>query len=163
MKAAFALLLCCGPLCAEGEVKPFPQNRVRDFYAGQARGFLKSDKPLPEILPQFPGLDGGAWGHWGQNPEADNTDARLNEADTGSLLMQVVKHFGTTTTKAVVVCAGNHSALFDPTKLSFVQGWQGGLVKWSSRRYGITSGVNPDGKKVIDWKGWQIPEGERST
>jgi azurin len=161
MKQLVVLLcaLSAAPLGAQAEVKPFPGNRVRDFYATQARAFLKSAQPLPEILPQFPGLDGGAWGHWGQNPEADNVDQRLNEVDTGGLLMQVIKHFGKTTPKAVAVQVGKYTALFDPEKLTFVDAWEGGLVKWSSGRYGITSGVEADGKKLRSWKGWKLPEG----
>jgi azurin len=160
MKRSLLLLfVLSASLTAQDEVKPFPENRVRDFYANQARGFLKSEQALPQILPQFPGLDGGSWGHWGQNPEADNVDGRLNEVDTGGLLMQVIKHFGKTTHKAVAVQVGKFTVLFDPEKLTFVDAWEGGLAKWSSGRYGITSGVNAGGKQIQSdqlWN-WMIP------
>jgi len=160
MKRSLVLLfVLSASLTAQDEVKPFPENRVRDFYATQARGFLKSEHTLPKLLPQFPGLDGGGWGHWGQNPEADNVDGQLNEADSGDLLMQVIKHFGKTTHKAVAVQVGKFTVLFDPENLTFVDAWEGGLVKWNSGRYGITSGVNAGGKQVKSdqlWN-WMIP------
>lgn len=46
------------------KARPFPENRVRDFYANQARHYLASGRPLPEIIPEFLGLDGGSFGHW---------------------------------------------------------------------------------------------------
>ena len=150
---------------AGGDEKPFPENRVRDFYAGQARSFLDSKAGLPKILPQFPGLDGGSWGHWGQNPESENRDARLNEVDTGGLLMQVTRHFGNTALKGVNVSIGEgHTALFDPDRLTFVEVWKGGLVKWGSNRYGITSGVDADGERVLDLSKarWEMPGGTRT-
>ncbi|MGK0186927.1 MAG: azurin [Verrucomicrobiales bacterium] len=141
--------------------KPFPENRVRNFYADQARQFIESGNALPKILPQFPGLDGGNWGHWGQNPESENADPRLNEVDTGGLLMQVTRHFGHTTHKGVNVRVGDYTSLFDPEKLSFVDAWQGDLVKWSSGRYGITSGVDVKEGRMIGPQAsrWDMPEG----
>ena len=68
-------------LGAEDKVKPFPANRVRDFYREEARHWLEHQGEMPKILPQFPGLDGGVWGHWGQNPESDNADKGLNEVE----------------------------------------------------------------------------------
>ena len=160
-KALLCLILSL-PLWVVGQVnkeEPFPANRLRDFYANQARIYLNSDQSLPLILPQFPGLDGGSWGHWGQNPESDNTDSRLNEVDTSGLLMQVTRHFGTTTHKAVNVRVGEYTVLFDPERMAFVDAWKGDLVKWASRRYGITSGVEANGERVGDLSGskWQLP------
>ena len=39
--------------------------------------------------------------------------------------------------------------------------WEGGLPEWSSRRYGITSGVKVKGKKVESFSAgkWTLPEG----
>jgi len=143
---------------------PFPLNRVSDFYAKQAHGYLQSKRPVPELLPEFSGIDGGTFGHWGQNPEADNYDNTLNDVDVGSLLAQVVTHSGRRTTKAVVVRLGKDaplSALFDPIRLTFTDLWQGDLVRWNSARYGVTSGVTPAGDRVLDLSGahWRLPPG----
>jgi hypothetical protein len=49
---------------------------------------------IQEPYKPFPGLDGGGWGHWGQNPESNNTDTRLNEMDFEGVLMQATNHAG---------------------------------------------------------------------
>ena len=52
---------------------PFPENRLRHFYRTQAQSFIaKEDRNYSRTLQPFPGLDGGGWGHWGQNPESNN-------------------------------------------------------------------------------------------
>ncbi|HBE98236.1 MAG TPA: hypothetical protein DDW68_13800, partial [Verrucomicrobiales bacterium] len=142
-------------------VEPFPANRLRDFYRNEALRWLAHEGELPKILPQFPGLDGGVWGHWGQNPESDNFDERLNEMDFGGLLMQVTSHEGGVTHKAVNVRVGEYTMLFDPERLTYTAAWKGDLVLWESRRYGITSGVKAKGESIGDLSKsrWEIPEG----
>ena len=133
------------PVIQENEINhtfPFPHNRLRDFYRQQAQKFITNgDQNYSRMLNPFPGLDGGSWGHWGQNPESDNVDDRLNEIDFGGILMQATNHAEGWANKGVSVQAGKFSAVFDPEKLSFVDAWEGGLPEWGSRRYGITSGV----------------------
>lgn len=160
--ATAALLVGMTSAVGADDPLPFPQNRVRDFYARQARQFLASDKPLPDLLPEFPGLDGGTSGHWGQNPEADNFDHALNDVDLGGLLSQVVNHFGKRTLRAVVVRVPGEepiTALFDASRLTFSDVWRGDMVKWDSRRYGINSGVAPAGDQLMDLSDseWQLP------
>ena len=140
---------------ASSETLPFPQNRLRDFYGDQARQHLRRGRPFPEILPAFPGLDGGKFGHWGQNVEANYADNHLNEMEIGSVISQTAKHFGKQTTKAVMVAVGANreaTVLFDPTRLTFTDSWLGS-VKWESRRFGINSGVTPAGKRLLDLTG----------
>ena len=133
--------------------KPFPQNRIRNYYAEEARRILaRSDQPMPEILPEFPGLDGGKFGHWGQNDDSLYTDERLNEMDMGGMVSQVVNHFGRTTVRAVVVAVGEDqeaSALFDTERLTFTDSWQGGVV-YDSKRFGVNAGVKPGSKRLLD-------------
>ncbi len=149
---ALVMLLGGLPCALAEEPLPFPQNRVRNFYAQQAQEQLKSHRPSPKILPQFPGLDGGPFGHWGQNPESENFDHQLNEVDLGGLLAQVINNPGGRTTKAVatILGEGTLTAMFDPEKLTFTELWKGSLVQWEARRYGITSGVRPSGPRLID-------------
>ena len=144
------------------KVLPFPNNRLHDFYLKQARTFIEqSDRNYSRMLDPFPGLDGGKWGHWGQNPENHNVDDRLNEIDFGGILMQATNHSDGWANKGVSVQAGKYTALFDPEKLCFVDAWEGGLPEWGSRRYGITSGVKPKGKNLESFAGgkWKLPEG----
>ena len=60
----FAVVCVTAAAAIAQEYGPFPENRVRDFYFQQAERALTTGKDLPELLPQFPGLDGGAFGHW---------------------------------------------------------------------------------------------------
>ena len=145
----------------ENKTLPFPHNRLRDFYRQQAQKFITNgDQNYSRILNPFPGLDGGSWGHWGQNSESDNVDDRLNEMDFGGVLMQATNHAEGWANKGVSVQAGNYSAVFDREKLSFVDAWEGGLPEWGSRRYGITSGIKVKGKKVGGFPSgkWTFPE-----
>ena len=145
-----------------GADKPFPENRVRDWYRKQAQRYLAEDVPLPQILPAFPGLDGGAWGHWGQNPEADNFDHRLNEVDLGTVVSGVVEHFGRTTPKGVVFAAGDLSVLLDPEQGRVIDAWRRSniaqQVEWRAQRYGVTSGLRPTGKQA-DFGEMAAPDG----
>lgn len=149
------------------QVLPFPQNRVRDFYRKQAQHQLDSKQPTPLLLDDFPGLDGGTFGHWGQRPAADNFDYTLNQVDTGCVVAQIAHHFGIVSTKAVTVRIGDkaeHSALFDPTRHTFIDAWRGGIV-WGSHRFGLFSGIKPAGQRLDDLSSseWILPEGTPTT
>ena len=120
--------VCCFIRCETGSAKqsasrvrdsptdrPFPLNRVKNFYFHQAEELMDVES-IPDLIPQFPGLDGGAFGHWGQNPEDVNFDHTLNDVETGNVVCQVVNHFGSTTNKGVAVRIDDltkTSALFD--------------------------------------------------
>lgn len=163
MRLLLLLSLLLTPGLQADEVLPFPQNRLRDWYAEQARNYLHSGKSLPEVMPAFPGMDGGKFGHWGQNTEENYYDRTLNEVDTGRVVSQVTNHFGNVTLKAVnvrVPGAGKFSVLFDPQKLTFTDAWQGGFVQWDSRRFGLNSGIDAGGKQVLDLLGsqWMVPK-----
>ena len=46
---------------------PINRDRLYDFYAKEAdyfRGVAASGTPVPTLLKEFPGLDGGTLGHW---------------------------------------------------------------------------------------------------
>jgi putative heme-binding domain-containing protein len=140
---------------------PFPQNRVRDFYSRQAAQLL-NQTPLTgnEILPQFPGLDGGGFGHWGQNPEEVSFDHSLNVVDTGNVVCQLTHHFGQTTFKGVNVLLDQKSGtsvLYDPQKMTFIDAWQGGFVKWGHVRFGLMGGVSAAGERIegLQASAWQ--------
>lgn len=143
---------------------PFPQNRVRDFYWNQAEQFLDHRPGEPvNVLPQFPGLDGGGFGHWGQNPEDVSFDHSLNEVDTGNVVCQLTHHFGQTTFKGVNVFVdpdSKVSVLFDPQRMTFVDAWQNGFVKWGFVRFGLMGGVEAAGTRLADFSqgGWQLPD-----
>ncbi|MFM7862642.1 MAG: DUF6797 domain-containing protein, partial [Planctomycetaceae bacterium] len=145
--------------------RPFPQNRVQDFYSRQAEAFLDSGLKAPaDLLPQFPGLDGGGFGHWGQNPEDVSFDRSLNETETGNVVCQLTRHFGRTTAKAVNVLldpATRTSVLFDPEQQTFTEAWDGSFVVWGFVRFGLMDGVRIEGRRL--WphvsSQWLLPAG----
>ncbi len=162
----FSVLLClaANTATAQDGFAPFPENRVRDFYFRQAEQHLSSGKPIPNLLRQFPGLDGGAFGHWGQNPPERSIDNSLNEVDSGNVICSRVIHFGTNTQKGVAVRLSDGddavSVVFDPLSLSFVDSWQGGFVSRGSSRYGVHAGATAVGKQLFDFGGsrWNGPK-----
>ena len=64
------------------------RERVYDFYAKQADHFSRVDRHSP-LLPEYPGLDGGVQGHWGNQSEDDWRDDRWNAVDVGNVLAGV--------------------------------------------------------------------------
>ncbi len=149
---------------AQSDTRPFPAHRLRNFYYNQAESFLDSDQPIPELLPQFPGLDGGSFGHWGQNPKERSIDNTLNSVDSGNVICNRVIHFGTNTQKGVAVGLGDNdittSVVFDPLKLSFVDSWSGGFVSRGSNRFGVHDGARAVGEQLFDMKAstWVLPK-----
>ena len=160
------VLIVVGSVHAQETTKPFPQNRVREFYFRQAEKFLDSDKPIPELLPQFPGLDGGSFGHWGQNPSENSVDQTLNQVNSGNVICSHIKHFGNNSFKGVAVelspegaADGDRiSVLFDPLRFSFTDAWQGGFVSRGSNRFGVHDGASAVGKRLFDFSSshWKV-------
>ena len=64
------------------------RDRIYDFYAKQARHYGRMDAAqVSEILPAFPGIDGGRPGHWGnQNDQETWKDGRVRQMDHGSMV-----------------------------------------------------------------------------
>ena len=149
------------PNVAADKFPPWPQNRLRSFYADQARRYLRLDEPLPDVLPEFPGLDGGTFGHWGQAASKYLMDDSFNRVDYGGMLSTATSHFGSKTTKAIIVQPGTHgslSALFDPTRMSFTDVWDGPLVSFSPYMFGLVSPAEPRGRQWLNLQGsrWNI-------
>ncbi|HCN76474.1 MAG TPA: heme-binding domain-containing protein [Verrucomicrobiales bacterium] len=127
------------------------RERVFDFYGKQALQFMKQ-KPLPDLIPAFPGMDGGKQGHWGnQNDQVTWKDGRFAASDLGTVFSTVFKGAGITIPKGVCVHVkgkGEVATCFDPTTLSFPIVWSGGFVKLNDNRHGFMGGGQMDGKVV---------------
>ncbi|MBL9114608.1 MAG: heme-binding domain-containing protein [Verrucomicrobiaceae bacterium] len=124
------------------------RERVFDFYGKQALHFMKQ-KALPDLIPQFPGVDGGQQGHWGnQNDQVTWKDGRWAASDLGNVFSGVFKGAGLTIPKGVCVRYGEKSAVFDPETLSFPVTWTGGFIKLNDNRHGFMAGAPMDGQVV---------------
>ncbi len=127
------------------------RDRVYDFYRKQARHF-RDAKPRPVLLSEFPGLDGGSYGHWGNQSEPVWADGRWNETDLGSLLSGVFRGDGVSVARGICVRLGEGddglSVCFDAETLGYSQVWSGGFVRFTSVRHGFMQGLNQDGPTV---------------
>ncbi len=127
------------------------RDRVYDFYAKQARHFRDTD-PRPNLVEEFPGLDGGSYGHWGNQSDPIWADGRWNDTDLGSLLSGVFRGPRITVARGICVRLGEGesalSACFNPDTLDFERVWSGGFVKFTTVRAGFMQGLNQDGPTV---------------
>jgi azurin len=124
------------------------RERVFDYYGKQALAFLSS-RPLPDLIPAFPGVDGGQQGHWGnQNDQVTWKDGRWAESDLGTVFSGVFKGAGLTLPKGVCVRYDGLAAVFDPMTLSFPVTWKGGFVRLNDARHGFMAGAPMEGEVV---------------
>jgi putative heme-binding domain-containing protein len=124
------------------------RDRIYDFYTKQAEHFRKQD-PTPRLLAEFPGLDGGKLGHWGNQDEQSWASDRWNDVQLGSVQCGVFRGAGVTVARSVCLQLGEQgelSACFNPDTLTYDAVWSGGFVKFSSVRHGFIHGLLIDGK-----------------
>ena len=132
------------------------RDRVYDFYGKQARHFRKV-MPRPHLLEEFRGLDGGKYGHWGNQSEPTWADGRWNETDLGNILSGVFHGDGLRIARGICIRVAHEDqqlfACFDPDTLSYPRVWSGNFIKFSHVRHGFMQGLNQDGPTVsIQWE-----------
>ena len=137
---------------------PVNRDRIFDFYAKQAEWALAQPQ-RPALLMQYPGLDAGKFGHWGNQNEAVWRDNRWNETDLGTVASGVVRGGGKTVAKGVCVRlgeAGEMACCFDPQTLTVPLVWTGAFVKYDAFRHGIGQGVTVAGEVVPKEEGGAV-------
>jgi putative heme-binding domain-containing protein len=123
------------------------RDRLYDFYVKEAEHFRT--RPGATLLPEFPGLDGTRYGHWGNQDEASWADGRWNDTDLGSLQCGVFHAPGLVVPRGVCVRLGERgelAACFNPDTLCYEAFWKGGFVRFSPVRHGFLDGLLIDGK-----------------
>ncbi|MGE3807498.1 MAG: DUF6797 domain-containing protein, partial [Gemmataceae bacterium] len=123
------------------------RERLYDFYAKEALHFMQQ-RPMPILLPEWPGLDAGKHGHWGNQNDNVWKDDRWNQTELGSLQCGVFREGKLTVPRSVCVQLGDKgemSACFNPDTLQIEALWQGGFVRYSDRRFGFMDGIRPVG------------------
>ena len=126
---------------------PVNRDRVYDFYTKEAI-FFRQQTCRPHLLPAFPGLDGGKFGHWGNQNEDVWKDDRWNRTDLGTVLSGVFHGPDTVVPKGVCVRLGEHGEMatcFNPETLNYEALWQGDFLKFSDVRHGFMDGLAPSG------------------
>jgi len=123
------------------------RDRVYDYYTKEAE-YFRNLPSSPPLLPEFPGLDGGSYGHWGNQNDEVWSDGRWNDTDLGTLQSGVFAGAGVTVARGVCVRLGDHgelSACFNPDTLTYDAVWKGGFLTFSSKRHGFVNSLTLDG------------------
>lgn len=129
---------------------PVNRDRIFDFYAKQAE-WARAQPQRPALLAPYAGLDGGKFGHWGNQNETTWRDGRWNEMDLGTVVGGVVRSGKRAVAKGVAVRlgdAGEMACCFDPLTLTYPFVWKGGFVKYDEARHGISQNVVVAGQMV---------------
>jgi azurin len=140
------------------------RDRIFDFYAKQADFFAAQPDVLDLILPEYPGLDSGRYGHWGNQNEEVWKDARWNQTDHGSVVSNVWRGAGMTIPKAVSVQLARGgdgrpglAAVFNPVTATWDAVWSGGFVTFSDIRHGFMEGATMAGEVLTATRAGKPP------
>ncbi|MFT5468138.1 MAG: azurin [Verrucomicrobiales bacterium] len=140
-----------------------PVNRFRlyEFYRRQALYHLDGNEG-PAILPEFPALDGGAFGHWGRFHKNAFRDQRWNWMNNGQVVAAIFRADGAKPKpRSIMFQLGESACAYDTETLRFSHFWTDGFVRFISNRWGIGGGAELEGKvhfATDDSDGWR---GER--
>lgn len=127
---------------------PVNRDRQYDFYAKEARWF-RAICPTPPLLPQYPGLDGGQQGHWGNQNEETWRDGRWNDTLFGPVQAGVLHAFGKSIVRGFCLRLGDGiNVCFDSDSPSYPVAWQGKFVVLSDTRRGFLGGLAPGGEAL---------------
>ena len=124
------------------------RDRLYEFYTKQAE-FFRVHEPRPTLLSEFPGLDGGPFGHWGNQSEATWASDNWNNTDLGSMLGGVFQSPSGPIARGVCVALGeqlDYGVCFNPDTLTYDAFWKGGFLKFSPVRHGFINGLTPKGE-----------------
>ncbi|MFM7040988.1 MAG: DUF6797 domain-containing protein, partial [Planctomycetaceae bacterium] len=146
------------------------RERVYEWYTRQALHFRGRD-PLPVIVPEWPGIDGGRHGHWGNQNDQDTwRDGRWNDTDLGAVQCWAFKvpagaggkNAGRTLPRAVCLRLGDDGGLcacFNPDTLAIEAVWTGGFLRFVEQRHGFLAPAEPAGPLAELPRGPNPPSG----
>ncbi|MDA1164501.1 MAG: TIM barrel protein [Planctomycetota bacterium] len=143
------------------------RDRIYDFYTKEAEHFRameESGQHVPALLMEYPGLDGGELGHWGNQDENTWASNAWNDVKLGSVQAGVFRGNGVTVPRGVCVQLGADGELaccFNPDTLTYDAVWKGGFVKFSSVRHGFLHGLMMDGTAIPFPEKGTGPDGEK--
>jgi hypothetical protein len=108
------------------------EARLYDFYSRQADYYMANPEALTEVLPAYPGLDGGTHGHWGKHNQNQHNDGRSNAIEFGEMVTQFFRADKLNVLKGICLRLGAEremSVCFDPQTLQYRAPWTGGLYE----------------------------------
>jgi len=128
------------------------ENRLYDFYSRQADYYIEQGE-VPDIIPAYPGMDAGIHSHWGTYPQVHSESDAWAKMDNGPLVGSVMAQGSGFIVKALhlKLREGDDGlyATFDPLSLSYRFVWNGGFLRYPTKRWGITGLVEPDGEILL--------------
>ncbi|MGJ8673111.1 plastocyanin/azurin family copper-binding protein [Rubritalea sp.] len=125
--------------------------RLYDFYQRQADFYMDPANEVPEIIPAYPGLDGGKHGHWGKNNQNNYKDPRWNKMGQSQFWGQEMDNVVTDSVSVQIDPKQKLYAAFSPkTNLSFYRLWSGNQPQLNPSRWGIGRGVTVKGKVAFN-------------
>lgn len=123
---------------------PVNETRIYDFYQRQAAWYRERRPEADEVLPAFPGLDGGLWGHSGRPHQNNLVDDSWSRMDCGRVIGGTLRGGGKVIPKAICFQLGDEddpvTFAFNPETLAFEKSWRG-TVRFGDRRWGIVENV----------------------
>ncbi|HEV7282983.1 MAG TPA: GDSL-type esterase/lipase family protein [Pirellulaceae bacterium] len=149
--------------------RPVNGDRLYDFYTRQAEWFRTRTNGSPsstssqsatdaehayvpgQLLADFPGLDGGPFGHWGTQNEGTWASDGWSRAVLDSVQCGVFRKDGLTLPRAVCVRVGGAEGVnvcFNPETLAYEAIWKGPFLKFSTVRHGFMHGLEPGSGSV---------------
>ena len=132
--------------------------RTYDFYKRQAKHHLEKDQEL-DLLPAYPDLDGGTFGHWGNYSKNGHKDLRWNDMDYGPAMAatySIDKKQKIGGMLSILLQSG-HTVTFDREKGSYFNAWEG-RPYFNPHRWGFIHGVAvPQGVVAKDLSSWFGP------
>ena len=125
------------------------RDRVYDYYRKEADYFRQLVNP-PHLLAEYPGMDKGTYGHWGNQNEISWANDAWNRTELGSLQSGVFHGGnGIVVPRSFCVQIGDHQELslcFNSGTATYDAIWSDGFLKFSSVRFGFMDGLIPKGK-----------------
>ncbi len=138
------------------------EARLYQFYQRQADYYMAHPEKTPDILPAFPGLDGGKYGHWGKYNQNNHGDGRWNDIEFGEVVPQVFRTEDLVVLKGICLRLGDQrelSAVFDPMSLTYRCIWQDGFIRFDPFRWGTSRNAQLEGNPWFKIKEASMPEG----
>ena len=129
--------------------------RIYDFYKRQAKFHIKANDSL-SLLPAYPDLDGGEFGHWGKYNENGHKDTRWDVMDygpamTASYAVDAKKKIGSNVN---IILQSGQTVTFSKKTASYYNAWDGRPV-FDPHRWGLIRGAGPNkGVQTTDLSSW---------
>ncbi len=124
--------------------------RVYDFYQRQADYYMANPDKVSPILPSFPGLDGGKFGHWGKNNQNKKRDERWQSMGQSQFSGQMIDKLAADAISIKVdEKQALHTTFSAKSNLSFLRFWKGEFVQYDPFRWGTSRGASPSGKDLF--------------